>query len=67
MNVDTAQALIALAAFFVTFAAAILSGMKWIFARMEHRMERRFAESEARWNARFARGESSPAQTFARS
>lgn len=66
MTADTAQAIIALAAIFVAFAAATLSGMKWMFDRMENRMERRFAESEARWNARFARWESLPDQTSAR-
>ena len=66
MTVDTAQAIIALAAYWLTFVSTTLGGMWWMLDRMEHRMERRFAESEARWNARFERWESRPDQTFAR-
>ena len=43
MNLDAAQALIALGAFFLTFAAAILSGMKWMLDRVEWRTEQNFA------------------------
>ena len=49
MNLDTVQAFVALAAFFLTFAVAILGGMKWMLARMEQRTDERFVQVDRRF------------------
>lgn len=61
MNLDIVQALIALAAFFLTFAVAILCGMKWMLTRLERRTDERFD----RVDRRFDRLESSTDERFA--
>ncbi|WP_314454624.1 hypothetical protein [uncultured Microbacterium sp.] len=49
MNLDTVQAFVALAAFFLTFAVAILGGMRGMLARMEQRTDERFVQVERRF------------------
>lgn len=61
MTLDTAQAFVALAAFFLTFAVAILGGMKWMLARLEQRTDERFD----RVDRRFDRLEASTDERFA--
>lgn len=61
MNLDTVQAFVALAAFFLTFAVAILGGMRWMLARMEQRTDERFD----RVDRRFDRLEASTDERFA--
>lgn len=61
MTLDTVQAFVALAAFFLTFAVAILGGMKWMLARLEQRTDERFD----RVDRRFDRLEASTDERFA--
>lgn len=61
MNLDTVQAFVALAAFFLTFAVAILGGMRGMLARMEQRTDERFD----RVDRRFDRLEASTDERFA--
>jgi hypothetical protein len=49
VSLDTVQAFVALAAFFLTFAVAILGGMKWMLARMEQRTDERFVQVDRRF------------------
>jgi hypothetical protein len=49
VTLDTVQAFVALAAFFLTFAVAILGGMKWMLARMEQRTDERFVQVDRRF------------------
>lgn len=66
VNLDTVEAFVALAAFFLTFAVAILGGMKWMLARMEQRTDERFDRVDRRFDQRFDRLEASTDERFAR-
>ncbi|MDZ5144704.1 hypothetical protein [Microbacterium testaceum] len=52
----------------VTLSVTILSGMKWMLGRVEHRTDARFAEMDARFermDARFDRMETRTDERFA--